>query len=55
MSEMSTLIHVYQMFLAFCYENVLLHHIDVFFKIVIQERSLDIHLSYLMIEMRLNV
>ena len=36
------------------YESVWLHHIDVFFKITVQEHYLDIHLLYLIIEMHRN-
>ena len=37
--------------LALCYESVWLHHIDILFKITIQERCLDIHLPFLIIKL----
>ena len=47
-------LHIYHMLLALCYETIWLHHIGALVKILIQECSLDIHLSYFITEMCCN-
>ena len=41
----------HKVLLALCYESVWLHNIDVFFKIIVQELCLNIHLPHLVIKM----